>query len=356
MSQPIQNASGVTGATNQNPGNPMTEPWPELPWDAWKDTCDTLHLWTQVVGKVKLELTPFLNEWWEVGFDVTARGLTASAIPYDCGIFSVGFDFVDHHLSVATSEGAVRMMPLAPRPVAEFYRTFMATLGELGIDVSINPLPVEVPDPVPFDRDHAHAAYDPDYVNRWWRILVGTTKVLQRYRSTFVGKSSPVLFYWGSFDLNATRFSGRPATPPQGPRFFQLAEDQENASCGFWPGNPNAAGVTLGQPAFYAYTYPAPQGFADAPVRPASAYYDPKLGEFILPYERLRAGSPDPASIAQAILHFLQSTYEAGATLGRWDRAFLERAPAQPDPAPAPPPGRRDEPPGRGGGPGAAAG
>jgi len=211
----------------------------------------------------------------------------------------------------------------------------------------------EVPDPVPLDRDHAHAAYDPDSVNRWWRILAGTTKVLQRYRSTFVGKSSPVLFYWGSFDLNATRFSGRPATPPQGPRFFQLAEDQENVSCGFWPGNPNAAGVTLGEPAFYAYTYPAPEGFADAAVRPASAYYDRKLGEFILPYDRVRAQSPDPASADQAILDFFQSTYEAGAALGRWDRAFLERAPARLDREPLE---QAPSPPGRGGGPGAAAG
>ena len=311
------------------PDSKTDEPWPSLPWDAWKDTCNTLHMWTQIVGKVKLELTPFLNEWWEVGFDVTSRGLTASAIPFDHGIFSVDFDFIDHRLVVAASDGRVGTLPLAPRSVADFYREFMQLLRDLGIRVAINPLPTEVPNPVRCDQDTANASYDPQYVRRWWRILVQTTRVLQRYRSAFVGKSSPILFYWGGFDLNATRFSGRPAPLAQGPRFYQLAEDQENAACGFWPGNPTAAGVALAQPAFYAYTYPAPDGFKNAVVRPKSAYYHERLGEFILPYESVRA---EP-SIEQSILDFFQSTYEAGAALARWDRPFLEHIPVSPKPA-----------------------
>jgi len=295
--------------------------WPPLPWDEWKETCETLHMWTQVVGKVKLELTPFLNEWWEVAFHVTPRGLTTGLIPCGDRAFAVDFDFTTHNLFVRTSDDRTKALALLPRSVADFYREFMAALHALGIEVAINTTPVEVPHPIPFDQDHQHAAYDPAPVHRWWRILVLTTEVLQRFRSSFVGKSSPINFFWGSFDLSETRFSGKPATPPQGPRFYQLGEDQENFACGFWPGNPTAAGVTLGAPAFYAYIYPEPAGFKEATIQPAAASYDPKLGEFILPYEDARR-APSPA---QAILDFFQSSYAAAAALAGWDRATLER-------------------------------
>lgn len=303
-----------------------SERWPPLPWDAWKDTCETLHMWTQIVGKVKLELAPFLNELWEVGFHLTARGMTTGIIPAGDRVFEVTFDFIDHNLYVVVSDGQVKTMRLVARSVADFYGEIMAIMRSLGIEVAISTLPVEVPDPIPFEQDRIHASYDPDSAHRFWRILVQTAQVLQRYRSPFAGKSSPILFYWGSFDLNETRYSGKPAPPPKGaPRFFQIAEDQENIACGFWPGNPNATGVTLGKPAFYSYTAPAPPGFKDAAARPGEAHYNSTLGEFILPYDDARrAASPE-----EAILDFFQSTYEAGARLAGWDRSRLERKPAQ---------------------------
>lgn len=303
------------------PGGPG-ERWPALPWEAWRATCDTLHLWTQIVGKVKLACAPFLNELWQVAFHTTARGLSTGPIPYRDGVFEVDFDFVDHDLILSTSEGRRRVLALGPRSVAEFYSDFMGALRALGIDCRINPVPVEIPDATPFPSDHAHASYDPEYVHRWWLILTRTDQLLEEYRSSFVGKSSPVLFYWGSFDLTETRFSGRPAQPPTGaPLFVQLAEDQENMACGFWPGNTSASGVTLAQPAFYAYTYPEPPGFREAPVRPGAAHYDEGLGEFILLYEDARRSeSPEGA-----IRDFFESTYEAAATLAHWDRGLLER-------------------------------
>jgi hypothetical protein len=297
--------------------------WPPLPYEDWKDTLDTLHMWMQVVGKVKLELTPFLNEWWQVAFHLTARGMTTGLVPYRDRAFTVDFDFIDHHLRVLTDDGRTKQLSLLPRTVADFYREFMAMLAALDIEVAINPVPTEVPDPIPCDVNRVHSSYDPDPVRRWWRIQVQTAKVLQRYRSPFVGKSSPINFFWGSFDLTTTRFSGRPAPVPQGPRFFQLAEDQENFACGFWPGNPNMAGLTPGEPAFYAYIYPEPVGFPEASVRPAAASYDSRLGEFILPYQEIRlAASPETT-----LLEFFQSTYEAAADLARWDRTALERTP-----------------------------
>lgn len=303
----------------------LTERWPPLPWVAWKDTCDTLHLWMQIVGKVKLALAPFLNEWWQVAFHLTARGLTTGPIPFREDIFEVEFDFVDHHLVVRTSDGRRTALALTPRSVADFYQHLMHALGALGIACRINPLPVEVPNAIPLDTDQVHASYDPDYAHRWWRILIQTDRVLQQYRSSFVGKSSPIQFFWGSFDLSETRFSGRPATPPQGaPRFLQLAEDQENVACGFWPGNPSASGVTLGQPAFYAYSYPEPPGFKEASVRPGAAHYDERLGEFILLYEDARRTGPPE----RALRDFLESTYDAAATLAHWDRGLLERRPS----------------------------
>ncbi len=293
--------------------------WPPLPLEEWKATRDTLHMWTQIVGKVKLELSPFLNEWWQVAFAVTARGLTTSTIPWGNEVFEVNFDFIDHTLRVLTSGGAVKVVPLIPRPVADFYHEFMTTLHALGIDVNINPHPMEVSNGIRFDQDQVHASYDADPVHRWWRILVQVERVLEKYRSSFIGKSSPIQFWWGSFDLSETRFSGRPAPQrewPKGSRWMRLAGDQEQAESGFWPGS-----GTIHEPAFYAYTYPEPPGFRSMPVRPDPAFCDPDLGEFILRYEDVRrAAAPE-----QMILDFFESSYEVGATLAHWDRAVLER-------------------------------
>lgn len=300
----------------------QSETWPSLPLSDWQGTQETLHLWTQVVGKIKLELTPFLNEFWNVAFALTPRGLTTGPIPNGRGAFAIDFDFVDHTLFIRGSDGHTRSMPLIPRSVASFYTELLATVRSMGIEVTINPLPVEVPNPISCEMDTVHASYDPEPVERWWRIMVHTERILQRFRSPFAGKNSPVNFFWGSFDLSVTRFSGRPATPPAGaPRFFQLSERQENLAVGFWPGNPTMSGLTLGEPAFYAYIYPEPPGFKEATLRPAAAGYDPSFGEFLLRYEDARkADSPE-----QAILDFFQSAYEAAATLAIWDRVALER-------------------------------
>ena len=300
----------------------LNERWPALPWDAWHDTGETLHMWMQIVGKVKLALAPFLNEWWQVAFHLSARGLTTGPIPLRDGICEMEFDFVDHQLVVRTSDGWHTSLALMPRSVADVYQHLMRALGTLGITCHINPLPVEVPGAIPLDADQVHAAYDPEYAHRWWSILTQIDGVLEQYRSSFVGKSSPIQFFWGSFDLNETRFSGRPATPPQGAlRYQQLAEDQENVACGFWPGNTSASGVTLGEPAFYAYSYPEPPGFKKASMRPDMAHYDEGLGEFILLYEDARR-SRDPT---RAVSDFFDSAYDAAATLAHWDRSQLER-------------------------------
>ena len=293
------------------------EVWPALPYAEWTDTLETLHMWTQIVGKVKLELAPFLNEWWHVGFTVTARGLTTSTIPVGHRTFQVDFDFLAHRLDVHVSDGASRSLPLHPRSVADFYQEFMAALAALGIGVQITTRPVEVAHTIPFDQDHLHAAYDAEYVTRWWRILVQVDRLLQQYRTPFVGKSSPVLFWWGSFDLAETRFSGRPAPEREWPaRWMALGADQEGHAAGFWPGS-----ATMPEPAVFAFTYPEPPGCRDAVIQPDAAYYHLDLSEFILPYETVRT-SPAPD---QMILDFFRSTYEVGATLGRWDRTALER-------------------------------
>ncbi len=310
-------------ATNTQPdASRATTAWPALPLDEWRATQETLHRWTQIVGKLKLALTPFLNEWWNVALHLTGRGLTTGPMSYGDRSIEVSFDFVDHNLVIATSDGAVTTQSLAPRAVADFYNEFFAALRALGIEVAINPMPVEIADPVSFARDREHATYDADAAHRWWRVLLQTETVLQRYRAPFAAKSSPVLFYWGSFDLSATRFSGKPAPPlPAGtPRFFQLAEDQENIAVGFWPGNTSAAGVTLGEPAFYGYIFPEPDGFKAATVRPEAAFYHPRLGQFILPYEAARQ-TADPSS---TILAFYQSVYEVAVTRAGWDRGALE--------------------------------
>ena len=299
-----------------------TESWPALPLAEWQETLDTLHMWTQIVGKVKLELTPFLNEWWNVGLFVSARGLTTGPIPTGDQIFEVDFDFIDHNLTIQTSAGERKMLPLIPRSVANFYAEFMATLAALGVDVTISSLPSEIPDPIAFAVDETHAAYDPGYVNRFWRILVQTELVLQLFRSGFSGKSSPILFYWGSFDLSHARFSGRPAEPPAGmPRFLQIGADSECFAGGFWPGNAGLAGIRYGEPAFFAYHFPAPAGLSEARIRPDAAGFDTTMGEFILRYEDARRAT----SPADAVLEFFQSVYEAGAERANWDRALLER-------------------------------
>jgi hypothetical protein len=289
--------------------------WPPLPLSAWQDTCDTLHMWTQIVGKVKLELSPFVSQWWEVALHPSARGLTTQTIPWQSGVFAVDFDFIEHNLHIRTSSGAVKSLPLLPRTVADFYGEFMAALGALGIQVAINTMPQEVEQPIPFEQDTQHHSYDPMYANRWWRILTRCATVFERHRATFSGKNSPVQFFWGSFDLSQTRFSGKPAHPPgSGGRIMRFAEDQQNVAVGFWPG-----GKKLTSPAFYSYTYPEPPGFKTASVRPGPAHYDTDLGEFILLYDDIRtADAPE-----ELLLEFLRSTYEVGASLAGWDRAAL---------------------------------
>jgi hypothetical protein len=311
-------------ATTVAQGDAVGEIWPVLLYEDWKDTLDTLHMWTQVVGKVKLELSPFLNEWWNVALYLTARGMTTSTIPGPPGarhrVFQVNFDFLDHRLDILVNDGSSRSLLLLPRSVADFYHEFMAALDELGLHLQITTTPQEVENTIPFDQDQVHASYDPDYVTRWWRILVQTDRLLQQYRTPFVGKSSPVLFWWGSFDLSETRFSGRPAPERKWPtRWMAIGADQEAANAGFWPGS----GKVL-EPAFFAYIYPEPPGCREAAIQPDAAYYHLDLSEFILPYEAVRT-SPSPD---QLILEFFRSTYEVGATLAGWDRAALER----PDP------------------------
>jgi hypothetical protein len=288
-----------------------------LPYAEWKETLDTLHMWTQIVGKVKLELAPFLNDWWNVSFAVTARGLTTSTIPSGERSFQVDFNFIDHRLDVHVSDGRSRSTPLIARSVAEFYQEFITILESLGIHVKIYTHPVEVDDGIPFENDLVHASYEPSYVNRWWRLLLAVSRVMDQYRTPFVGKSSPVHFWWGSFDLATTRYSGRPAPQREWPtRWMALAAQQEQALAGFWPGNEK-----FREPALVAYTFPEPPGCRTVAILPDIAYFHPELAEFILPYERVRqAAEPD-----QLILDFYRSAYEIGATLAGWDRTSLER-------------------------------
>jgi hypothetical protein len=299
------------------PKSPNQESWPELPLAAWQDTYATLHMWTQIAGKVRLALSPRINHWWEVALYVNARGLTTSAIPYGGGIFEVQFDFIDHTLIVQTSWGASKTLALKPQSVAAFYAEFMSALRALGIAVKIWTMPCEVPNPVRLDRDTQHASYDPEYAHRFWQVLILCDNIFQEFRAGFIGKDSPVHFFWGSFDLCVTRFSGRRAPERVGADpVTREAYSHEVISAGFWPGGGDIKGA-----AFYAYAAPEPPGFAGQPVQPAAAFYHPQLKEFLLMYDDVRL-APSPR---QALLTFLQSTYEAGANLAQWKRKELER-------------------------------
>jgi hypothetical protein len=295
--------------------------WPSLPWETWQDTCTTLHLWTQIVGKIRLKLTPKINHCWEVPLYVTATGLTTSPIPYKSNIFQIDFDFLVHKMQIIKDNGEIRSLELRPISVAEFYGETMSALHSLGIEVNIWTTPVEIPDRTPFERDTKHNSYDPEYAQRFWKVLVQVDRVLKQFRSRFIGKVSPVHFFWGAFDLAVTRFSGssapkHPGVPNVARSVMVEAYSHEVSSCGFWPG------AGLGEPAFYAYAYPEPEGFKNYVVRPEEAYYNTDWGEFILPYEAVRtASSPD-----DKLLAFLESTYEAAANLSNWNRVALERS------------------------------
>ncbi len=291
--------------------------WPPLPLAEWQDTCSTLHMWTQIAGKVRLALSPHVNHWWEVPLYVNARGLTTSAIPYRTQNFELQFDFIEHKLDILTAWGQNKALPLEPCSVRDFYAEFMGLLHSLGIDVKIWPMPVEVQNPIRFDEDRVHASYDPEYAHRFWRILETLDTIFKEFRAGFVGKASPVHFFWGSFDLATSRFSGRRAPPrPGADPVTQEAYSHELISAGFWPGGGDVPGA-----AFYSYIVPEPSGFPQSSVRPERAFYHPGMHEFILMYDDVR-GSTSPG---EQLLEFLQSTYEAGATLAKWDRAALER-------------------------------
>jgi hypothetical protein len=291
--------------------------WPALPCEAWKDTYATLHMWTQMVGKVALACATPVNHSWAIAFLFTPRGLRTRLLTHGTRAFSMAFDFLDHQLVIETSDGARRALPLAPRSVADFYHEFMATLADMGLAVRIWPMPVEIPSPIRFEEDRDHKSYDREYVERWWRIVLRAQQVLTACRSAFVGKCSPVHFFWGAFDIAVTRFSGRPAPPREGPAFMREAYSHEVISHGFWPG-----GGPLLEPTFYAYAVPEPAGLKTAAIEPDGAYYHGELGEFVLPYDVVRT-SPSPEATLAA---FVDSTYAQAATLAGWDRRALEKA------------------------------
>jgi len=300
-----------------NPLCDQPECWPALALDSWRDTYATLHMWTQIVGKVRLRLTPLVNHWWNVPLYVTARGLTTSGIPYGERSFEIWFDFLQHQLRLETSDGVLKTMPLVPRSVADFYQEFMKMLRSAGIEVKIWRMPVEIADPIAFDQDRVHASYDPAAVEKFWRILLSVDSVFRQFRSGFIGKCSPVHFFWGSFDLAVSRFSGRRAPERAGAdAMTKEAYSHEVSSVGFWPG-----GGDVKDTAFYSYTVPEPQGFKEARVRPDTAFYQRQVSEFLLMCNDVRTAKSPSATL----LEFCQSTYEAGASLGNWDRGALER-------------------------------
>jgi hypothetical protein len=299
--------------------------WPQLGLNDWADTLTTLHRWTQMVGKTRLALAPMQNHWWQVALYVTARGLGTSPMPYARGNVELELDFLDHQLVARTSDGATRSIPLAPSSVADFYRDYLQLLAELGVTAKLWPVPQEMADTMRFSEDREHASYDPDAAQRCWRILAHADRVLKQFRGRFIGKSSPSHFWWGGFDLACTRFSGRPAPPHPGgiphlaDRVTREAYSHECISAGWWPGS---VGGPVAEPAFYAYAYPEPAGCPEAAVRPAATSYQMGMREWILPYEAVRVAR-DPEG---ALLEFFQSTYEAAADRGGWDRTRLERA------------------------------
>jgi uncharacterized protein DUF5996 len=294
-----------------------SEIWPSLPLKEWQDTYATLHMWTQIVGKIRLAQTPLVNHWWNTTLYLTSRGLTTSPVPYDTRTFQMDFDFLDHRLLINTSDGLTKSLALAPRSVADFYGDVLDTLGSLGIVVHIHAKPDEVAEPIPFAEDQKHASYDAEYANRFWRMLVQADRVFKQFRSRFIGKCSPVHFFWGSFDLAVTRFSGRKAPErPGADAITREAYSHEVISHGLWPG-----GGAVESPMFYSYTAPAPAGLENTSIEPSAAFYSAEMSEFLLPYDEVRkSDSPD-----ESLLEFMQSTYEAGATLAKWDRAALER-------------------------------
>jgi hypothetical protein len=304
--------------------------WPALPQSAWSDTCATLQLWMQIVGKIRLALTPPINHTWNVTLYPTARGLTTTPMPHGHVMLQIDFDFIDHALVLETSDGARRTLTLQPMTVADFYRRVMAALDELNTPVHIWRMPVEIANPIPFDEDDTHQAYDPEYAQRFWRVLLQVTRVFTIFRARFIGKVSLVHLFWGALDLACTRFSGR--TAPEHPSMAGLpdrvtrdAYSHEVSSCGFWPGAPGGPGEPDIDPFFYSYAYPEPPGYAQTPIGPAAGRFDPNFGEFILPYEAVRT-STDPDA---TLLELLQTTYEAAADCAKWDRAGLEVQSAQ---------------------------
>jgi hypothetical protein len=302
-------------------GSTSQDAFPSLPLEAWEDTHASLHMWAQIVGKIRLALAPMVNHWWHTTLYLTARGMTTSPMPNGSEVVQIDFDFIDHRLHIHSSSGATRSLPLVARPVADFYHAVMQALNSMGVEVEIWTVPVEVEERIPFDQDQAHTAYDPEYAHRFWRVLLQADRVMKEFRGRFCGKASPVQFFWGSFDLAASRFSGRRAPIMEkayhvAKYVMQEAYVDEISSIGFW------SGVGLGEPAFYAYNYPEPPGYAQSAIQPAEAYYHPDLKEFILPYEAVRTSG----AWEEALLSFFQTTYEAGANLAHWDRAALEQS------------------------------
>jgi hypothetical protein len=300
-----------------------SEAWPALPYEEWKDTCETLHMWTQIVGKVRMVQTPWINHSWGVALYVTARGLTTSAIPHGARTFQIDFDFVDHALEIRSPEMPTRRIALVPQTVADFHAAVFSALDEMGLPVRISPIPCEVENAIPFPEDREHRSYDPDAATRFFAVLTQANRVFREFRAHFLGKASPVHFFWGAFDLAVTRFSGRTAPPHPGgsphlPDWVaREAYSHEVSSCGFWPG-----GGALSYPVFYSYAYPEPPGFRGVRVWPGDAFYSSDFGEFVLPYDAVR-GSASPE---ETLTSFLQGTYAAAADLGGWDRPALERA------------------------------
>jgi hypothetical protein len=306
-------------ATQSSTASRFSEAWPALPIDAWSDTCATLHMWMQIVGKIRMALTPHINHTWNVTLYPTVRGITTSPMASGSRMIEIDFDFLEHRLRIATNSGEQRTIPLQPMCVSAFYRGVMEALDSLGAGVHIRTQPAEVADPIPFDQDNMHCTYDPEYAQRFWRVLLETTRVFTLFRSRFIGKVSPIHLFWGALDLACTRFSGRTAPPHKSmpglpDRVTRDAYSHEVSSCGFWPGAPGMDAM------FYSYAYPEPPGYAEYPIAPAAAAYSKDFGEFVLPYEAMRTfANPDAA-----LLEFLQTTYEAAANCAHWDRAALE--------------------------------